>query len=126
MKIPCTVRNSIDEVIAGYKGRTAGILGQYIQNKPHKWGFKLYCRASDDGFLHDIMMYQEQSTFDAHREQLPGDQASMPVSVKIVLALSKTIDHAGPSIVYADNFFSSLKCVQELKEHYKCRYTGTA
>ena len=126
LKIPCTVRNSIDEVIVGYKGRTAGNIGQCIQNKPDKWGSKLYCRASDDGFIHDIMMYQGQSTFDAHRVQLPDNQASMAVSVKIVLALSKTIDRAGPSIVYADNFFLSLKCVQELKEHYKCRYTGTA
>ena len=124
--MPSTVRQSIDEVMVAYKGRTAGALRQYMKDKPDKWGYKLYCRASDDGFIHDIIMYQGKSTFDSHRVQLSDDQSSMPVTSKIVLTLSKTINRAGISIIYADNFFSSLRCVQALSKYYKCRYTGTA
>ena len=50
----------------------------------------------------------------------------MPITSKIVLTLSKTISRAGVSIIYADNFFSSLQGVQALSKYYKCRYTGTA
>ena len=45
-------------VMVAFKGTTAGSLKQYIQNKPDKFGFKLFCRASSDGFIHDILMYQ--------------------------------------------------------------------
>ena len=126
LKMPSTVRQSIDEVMIGYKGKTAGSLRQYMKDKPDKWGYKLYCRASDDGFIHDIIMYQGKETFDTHRIQLPDDQASMPVTSKIILTLSKTITRAGVSVIYADNFFSSISCVKALSQYYKCRYTGTA
>ena len=126
LKVPSTVRQSIDEVMVDYEGRTAGSLRQYMKDKPDKWGYKLYCRASDDGSIHDIIMYQGKTTFESHRTQLPDDQSSMSIATKLVLTLSKTICRSGVSIIYADNFFSSLKCVQALSKYYKCRYTGTA
>ena len=67
-----TPKQSIDEVMVGYKGRTAGNLQQYIKNKPHKWGFKLFSRASEDGFIHDMIMYQGATTQEAHGIPLTG------------------------------------------------------
>ncbi|KAK4310283.1 hypothetical protein Pmani_018102 [Petrolisthes manimaculis] len=37
-----TQKQSVDEVMVAYKGKTAGNLRQYIKNKPDKWGFKLF------------------------------------------------------------------------------------
>ncbi len=47
----------------GYKGTRAGILHQYIENKPDEWGFKVFCRASSSGIIHDLLLYQGASTF---------------------------------------------------------------
>ncbi|KAK4325662.1 hypothetical protein Pmani_003755 [Petrolisthes manimaculis] len=56
-KVAETPTQSVDEVMVAYKGTRAGSLRQYIQNKPDKWGHKLFCRASIDGFIHDILLY---------------------------------------------------------------------
>ena len=66
LEVPAMPMNSVDEVMVAYKGTMAGNLRQYIRNKPDKWGYKLFCRASVDGFIHDILMYQGETTFIAH------------------------------------------------------------
>ncbi|KAL1250768.1 hypothetical protein QQF64_018564 [Cirrhinus molitorella] len=38
---------------------------QDIKNKPDKWGFKLFARASEDGFIHDLVLYQGKTTLEA-------------------------------------------------------------
>ncbi|XP_064108436.1 piggyBac transposable element-derived protein 3-like [Macrobrachium nipponense] len=50
LKVPETPIHSIDEVMVAYKGTRAGNLRQYVAKKPDKWGFKLFCRSSVDGF----------------------------------------------------------------------------
>uniref|UniRef100_A0A8D0A246 PiggyBac transposable element-derived protein domain-containing protein n=1 Tax=Sander lucioperca TaxID=283035 RepID=A0A8D0A246_SANLU len=56
--IPSTYKHSVDEVMVSYKGTRAGNLRQYIANKPDKWGFKVFCRASSSGIIHDLLLYQ--------------------------------------------------------------------
>jgi len=41
---------TLDESMVAFKGRSA--LKQYIPTKPHKWGYKIWCLASDDYLLH--------------------------------------------------------------------------
>ena len=36
--------------MVAYKGRSP--IKQYIPSKPHKWGYKIYCLASEDYLLH--------------------------------------------------------------------------
>uniref|UniRef100_A0A672GUR1 PiggyBac transposable element-derived protein domain-containing protein n=1 Tax=Salarias fasciatus TaxID=181472 RepID=A0A672GUR1_SALFA len=96
-KEPQTPKQSVDEVMVAYKGKTAGNLRQYIKNKPDKWGFKLFARASEDGFIHDM----------------------------IVSVLVSTISLSTTTAIFADNFFTSLELVRYLKDK-NCRYTGTA
>ncbi|XP_053631028.2 piggyBac transposable element-derived protein 3-like [Cherax quadricarinatus] len=126
LTVPGTPKQSVDEVMVGYKGTRAGNLRQYIRTKPDKWGFKLFCRASDDGFIHDIMMYQGQTTFDYHSVSLTEEEKKMPISSKVVICLAKTMDHTKTSAIYADNFFTSLPLVKYLHATFNCRYTGTA
>uniref|UniRef100_A0A8D0A1K3 PiggyBac transposable element-derived protein domain-containing protein n=1 Tax=Sander lucioperca TaxID=283035 RepID=A0A8D0A1K3_SANLU len=59
--IPSTYKHSVDEVMVSYKGTRAGNLRQYIANKPDKWGFKVFCRASSSGIIHDLLLYQGPS-----------------------------------------------------------------
>jgi hypothetical protein len=41
---------ALDEAMCAWKGRSP--IKQYIPSKPHKWGYKIYCLASEDYLLH--------------------------------------------------------------------------
>ena len=125
-KIKETPTQSVDEVMVAYKGTRAGNLRQYIQNKPDKWGFKLFCRASIDGIIHDILMYQGEPTFTSHHTQLTEAESKLLTSTKTVICLAKTIKKPDQSAIYADNYFTSIGLVEYLKTQYGCRYVGTA
>lgn len=125
LKVKATPTQSIDEVMVSYKGTRAGTLRQYIQTKPDKWGYKLFCRASSDGFIHDILMYQGETTFTSHNTMLSQEESQLLVSAKTVLVLAKTINRPSDSTIYADNYFTSIELVEYLKDNVGCRYVGT-
>ncbi|XP_062372032.1 piggyBac transposable element-derived protein 3-like [Sardina pilchardus] len=122
---PETPKQSVDEVMVGYKGKTAGNLKQYIKCKPDKWGFKLFARASQDGFIHDLILYQGQTTLEAHGVPRTPEQQQMGVTSQTVSVLASTMSSSGPKTIFADNYFSGLDLVRYLKSK-NCRYTGTA
>ena len=122
---PQTPKQSIDEVMVGYKGKTAGNLRQYIKNKPDKWGFKLFSRASEDGFIHDMVLYQGATTLQAHGIPRTPEQETLGATSEIVSVLASTMSYSSTTAIFADNFFTSLELVRYLQSH-DCRYTGTA
>ena len=121
-----TPQQSVDEVMVAYKGTMAGNLRQFIANKPDRFGYKLFCRASIDGFIHDVLMYQGQTTFSSHHVYLNEEEEDQLLSNKIVIALAKTMKDPANSTIYADNYFTSIQLVEFLKDKYDCRYVGTA
>ncbi|XP_068208588.1 piggyBac transposable element-derived protein 3-like [Palaemon carinicauda] len=126
LKVPETPIHSIDEVMVAYKGTRAGNLRQYVAKKPDKWGYKLFCRSSVDGFVHDILMYQGETTFVSHPTQLSEEENAMSVTSKFVVSLVKTIKDPSHAAVYADNYFTSIGLAKYLRSKYGCRYVGTA
>ena len=64
-------RHSIDEQIIPFKGRS--VMWLYIQNKPHKWGFKVFTRAGSSGSMYTIEIYQGRGTVEAGPFGLGGD-----------------------------------------------------
>uniref|UniRef100_A0A9J7Z3Z2 PiggyBac transposable element-derived protein domain-containing protein n=1 Tax=Cyprinus carpio carpio TaxID=630221 RepID=A0A9J7Z3Z2_CYPCA len=104
--IPSTYKHSVDEVMIGYKGTRAGSLRQYIGNKPDKWGFKVFCRASSSGIIHDLLMYQGASTF--FNVTLSEEEQMLPLGAKVVTTLCKTIQQPRLSVVFFDNFLQAL------------------
>ena len=122
---PQTPKQSIDEVMVGYKGKTAGNLRQYIKTKPDKWGFKLFSRASEDGFIHDMVMYQGKTTLAAHGIPLSEEQEALGPTSQVVSVLASTMSCSTVNAIFADNYFTSLELVRYLKDQ-GWRYTGTA
>ncbi|KAF5281761.1 hypothetical protein FQR65_LT14556 [Abscondita terminalis] len=59
-KIEPEEHNSIDEIIIPFKGRSS--LKQFVKNKPHKWGIKMFARASSNGIIHDFEIYVGKGT----------------------------------------------------------------
>ncbi|XP_042355550.1 piggyBac transposable element-derived protein 3-like [Plectropomus leopardus] len=120
---PQTPKQSVDEVMVAYKGKTAGNLRQYIKNKPHQWGFKLFTRASENGFIHDMVLYQGKTTQAAHDVPLTSEQQAMGATSQIVSVLFSTISSSTTTAIFANNCFTSLELVRNLKDR-NC--TGTA
>src|SRR5665648_793900 len=58
---------TLDEAMVAYKGRSP--IKQYIPSKPHKWGYKIWCLASEDYLLHfEVYAGKEEAPSDAGRK----------------------------------------------------------
>uniref|UniRef100_A0A3B5R2X5 PiggyBac transposable element-derived protein domain-containing protein n=1 Tax=Xiphophorus maculatus TaxID=8083 RepID=A0A3B5R2X5_XIPMA len=121
--IPSTHKHSVDEVLVAYKGTRAGTLRQYIANKSDKWGFKLFCRASSSGIIHDLLLYQGASTF--FNVALSEEEQALPLGAKVVTMLCTTTKEPQMSVVFCDNFFTSFNLVQYLHTALGVKCIGT-
>ncbi|KAL7405160.1 hypothetical protein ABVT39_024706 [Epinephelus coioides] len=120
--IPSTYKHSVDEVMVSYKGTRAGTLRQYIANKPDKWGFKIFCRASSSGIIHDLLLYQGPSTF--FNRDLNEEEQKLLLGSKVVTTLCKTITQPRLSVVFCD-YFTSFDLVHSLEENLDVKCIGT-
>jgi hypothetical protein len=92
---------TLDEAMVAYKGRSP--IKQYIPSKPHKWGYKIYCLASDDYLLH-FEVYQG-------KELHPSPLGSTFDTVMRMTADYQKKQH----ILFTDNWFTSPAVLDELK-----------
>ena len=108
---------SIDEMMVPYKGTKAGSLRQYPPSKPHHWGFKSLVRAGASGIVYDFLTYTGKSTFGTDL----GPAKEIRVGANVVIQLCKTIK----SVVYFNNFLTSLPLIVHLKNSLGLRGLGT-
>jgi hypothetical protein len=92
---------TLDEAMVAYKGRSP--IKQYIPSKPHKWGYKIYCLASDDYLLH-FEVYQG-------KELHPSALGS---TFDTVMRMTADYQHK-QHILFTDNWFTSPAVLDELK-----------
>jgi hypothetical protein len=106
---------SVDEIIVPFKGRSN--LKQYIKNKPHKWGIKIFALADSKGFVYDFEIYTGKGT-------VKSDRTSLGISGDIVVRLLESVPKSVGYKVFFDNWFSSYSLLLKLNElGYLC--TGT-
>lgn len=122
-KVESSSFQSVDEVMVPYKGTRAGKLRQYMRNKPHKWGFKIFCRSSSCGIIHDLLLYQGKTTFCT--ENLDENEKSLLLGEKVMLVLTRSISDPQSSVVFCDNFFTSYKLVKQLESKIGIKTLGT-
>ncbi|XP_039298358.1 uncharacterized protein LOC120354774 [Nilaparvata lugens] len=111
-------QQSIDEMMAPFKGTRAGSRKQYIKSKPHKWGFKIFVRSGVSGIVYDFIVYGEEIS-------LPGIEEEFGLGGKVILKLCKTIPEPCLTAIYFDNFFTSLELLHYLRETYGILALGT-
>lgn len=102
-KIEPEEHNAVDEIIIPFKGRSK--LKQYIKNKPHKWGIKMFARAGSSGIVYDIEVYVGKGTIKKTNLGISGD-----VVVRLTEGLPKNKNFK----VYIDNWFTSHALLVEL------------
>jgi hypothetical protein len=123
LKIEQEKKFSVDEMMIPYKGTRAGSRRQYMQNKPKKWGFKMYCRCGVSGIVYDFMLYGGTDTF--YDKQFTTIEMELGITAKIVIALIKSIRDPACSAVYFDNFFTSYELLYHLRNEYGILSLGT-
>ncbi|KAK3885607.1 hypothetical protein Pcinc_010198 [Petrolisthes cinctipes] len=113
---PETPKQSVDEVMVGYKGKAAGNLRRDVQMKPNKMGFKLFSRASEDGFIYDMILYQGlmEVTLQAHGIPLSPEQKTLTDTSQVVTVLASIMNSTCTTALFADDYFTSLELVRYL------------
>ncbi|KAI2665902.1 PiggyBac transposable element-derived protein 1 [Labeo rohita] len=84
----------------------------------------MFARDLEDGFIHDLVLYQSKTTLEAYSVPMMTEQQAMGFSSQIVSVLASTMSYSTTTTIFADKNLS-LDIVRYLKDK-NCRYTGTA
>ncbi|KAL4083015.1 hypothetical protein QTP88_028345 [Uroleucon formosanum] len=103
---------SLDESMVLWRGRL--LFRQYIKNKRHKYGVKLYMLTENQGLVQQIMIYSGQGT-----GVLPG----VSHTEYVVDKLMQNYYDKGYSL-FMDNYYNSVKLAHQLLQR-KTYCTGT-
>lgn len=102
----------IDESMVPFRGRLS--FKQYIPNKTHRYGVKLYKLCTISGYTYNLKVYTGK-----------GDtQPELGHAQTVVLKLLEDLNPKEGRILYADNFYSGIPLVKTLLDQ-KCLYCGT-
>ena len=93
---------ALDEAMVAYKGRSS--IKQYIPSKPHKWGYKIYCLASEDYLLH----------FEVY-EGKEDDPSESGATYDTVIRMTQQYQNQ-QLILFTDNWFTSPTLMNALKQ----------
>lgn len=93
---------ALDESMVLFRGRL--VFRQYIKNKRHKYGVKLYMLTEPSGLVHRIMIYSGQG-HDASDEFTHTEY--------VVIQLMEGLQSCGRSL-YMDNYYNSVRLAKTL------------
>jgi len=96
---------SVDEEILKFKGRTK--MKQYIKDKKHKWGFKIYTVSEPSGYTLKIKVYAGKEA-----EETPGDMLKTEF---IILDILDDFKQKGFKVTL-DRGFGSVSLIEKLDE----------
>lgn len=99
-----TFNLSIDEQMVPYFGRHS--CKMYIKGKPVRFGFKLWCLCSSDGYLYKFVPYAGASK----------EKSTVGLGGQVVLDLLSIVEKPENHQIFFDNFFSSYKLFTVLSE----------
>lgn len=95
---------SIDEQMVPYFGRHS--CKMFIKGKPVRFGFKIWCLCSSDGYLFYSLPYGGSEN---------GIHSALGLGGDVVMSLLSVIDKPVNHQIFFDNFFSSFKLFVHLK-----------
>lgn len=99
--LPYEQRLSVDEQMCATK--MGHFLKQYLPNKNHKWGFKLFVMCCLQGFAPQFEIYSGKMT----HERLPAEPELGVVSDTVV-RLTRGVPRNRNHIIYFDNYYTNL------------------
>lgn len=106
---PYEQRLSLDEQMCATK--VAHFMKQYLPNKPHKWGFKLFVLCSLSGYAYNFEIYSGKHDYDNLQGE-PDLGAVGNTVIRLCRSVPRNINH----IIYFDNFYTSIPLLYYLKK----------
>uniref|UniRef100_A0A087XB13 PiggyBac transposable element-derived protein domain-containing protein n=1 Tax=Poecilia formosa TaxID=48698 RepID=A0A087XB13_POEFO len=100
LSIPPEECHAVDEIMVPFKGKSH--LRCYMPGKPHKWGFKMWGRGGQSGYLYDFDVCQGGGN-------LGQEKSDVGATGDVVLKMTSTLPAGKNHKVFADNFFTHLK-----------------
>ncbi|KAG5884022.1 hypothetical protein JTB14_014797 [Gonioctena quinquepunctata] len=119
---------SVVETMVAYEGTRVGNLRQCIKNKPQRWGYKFSVIAGVSGLILDFIPYRGSTTvpgLKGTRNELTEEEYSLDVGAGVIISLCKSLHDPHNSIVYFDNYISSLDIFAYLKNSMNILRLGT-
>ena len=101
--VPIEESLSVDEQICATKLRHH--LKQYMANKPHKWGFKLFFLCGVSGYAYAFEVYTGQEN---NPNERPRNEPDFGASSNVVVRLARNVPNFKHHKIYFDNYFTSL------------------
>lgn len=92
----------IDETMVPFRGRLTFL--QYIKNKRHKFGIKLFKLCLKDGYTWNVKIYCGKEA-----------RSGIPVSSSVVMKLMQDLLDSG-RVLYTDNYYTSIHLAHQLLE----------
>lgn len=105
-KVPFEVHLSVDEQMCSTKARS--LLKQYLPDKPHKWGFKLFVLSGVSGFAFKFEVYAGQEN------KLSTGEPQLGASSNVVVRLTRDVAANMNYRVFFDNYYTSLPLIEYL------------
>ncbi|XP_062535158.1 piggyBac transposable element-derived protein 3-like, partial [Armigeres subalbatus] len=106
--VPLPQHVCVDEQMCATKMKST--LRQYLANKPHKWGFKLFVLSDSFGYSYRFEVYCGAGD----NVVLPGTP-DLGATANVVVRLSKVLPDFRNHIMYFDNFYTSLPLLTYLR-----------
>ncbi|XP_047105102.1 piggyBac transposable element-derived protein 2-like [Schistocerca piceifrons] len=101
--IPVEECVSVDEQICSTKARS--YLKQYMPNKPHKYGYKLFVISGISGYAHDFEIFTGDEN--EPEKRVTGEE-DLGASANVVVRLSRILPRNMNHKLYCDNYYTSL------------------
>lgn len=110
---------TIDEMLVPFRGRCA--FRMYMPKKPKKYGIKIMCLAdAKTSYLCNAYIYTGKGSDGIG---LTESEKNLSIPTQSAIRLCKTIEGTNRNVT-ADNWFSSIECMDELHKR-KLTYVGT-
>jgi len=106
LKVEPDEKHAVTEQMIPFKGRYG--MKQYIKNKPHKWGIKVFTRADVFGIVYDFEIYTGKGTVTNER--------GLGIGGEVALRLMREIPKGMNYNCFFDKCFTSPELLAELKQ----------
>jgi hypothetical protein len=101
--VQCNQYLSVDEQLCATKARS--YLKQYLPDKPHKWGCKLFVLCDDVGFSYKFEIFTGQENWEKFR--LPNEP-DLGASSNVVVRLIRNVPQNKNHKLYCDTYYTSI------------------
>lgn len=107
--VPCKQNLALDEQLCATKAHS--YMKQYLPDKPHKWGFKLFVLTDIQGFAYNFEIYSGQENETRFRKL---NEPDFGASSNVVVRLTRNIPAKKNHKIFFDNYYTAIPLMEYL------------